>query len=368
MIFDYILASLEQIAVDLDVEFEGDLETYDYDWVKERFNKKITPFTLNLNSTNVRQDTITRVSRYTIYMLPFAKDLHLIEEIINELIDNYFGKTDIGNITFIEKKKGFPFSEGSGAIKKRIEYALTFEITEFGNYKSSKDVLIYVGGYELDWKSFKITHGKASVLNDSNVVNDVNNKHINNTEIIIEAFIDDNLLDLGLIQSGELNKVNKEYDLVFEVGGDSLINGSYEFVGYTISNTVDNVLTAYLFFNTPTPKRTIKIKDVLIPIIDMSFELVVMTEAQSSRNILKEIYIGRARGYNFNISKSTKLIDGITAEQFFIDELLENDNKPLYAVEITVGDKVYNKSLMLKGLKEENSEIFSISFGEGSDL
>lgn len=374
-------------ALSLDITFDGEVAFYNYDWIKKQFNKDITPFALTLEnseSANEGQPIITnqyaigfvcKESRRTDYSVIF-------EALYNDLMNYSF--TEDGFTYYIRptgNQSSVPFNEGSGKAERRFEQLINIEVViVLDGLMSGKNVEITWNGTNLNARSFKILNGISSyAFTSSKPYLDTSNLNVNKTTFVVECFI--NATTSSLLQiTNAVNNVKQLYISLHDSSGGELTihedNASYD--GYEMSGEYNGVLTAYLYFTskpiTSNPSA-FTIDGLAFPIIDYSISIKNITKQiiTPNSNMLKEVYLGKARAYVVNVLKTD--IIGMTAiYNKLIKALMSNgeviaDN--FFNLTITFyGNNVFAKQVVLLEINDssENKGIWKITFSEGELL
>ena len=122
-----------------DIHFRGEVDFYDYEWVKRSFESiendpkgiQVTPFVLTTNLYQRARDNNNDFNfRYTIIALPKEEDREKVREVyhrLGEVLDRVV--IDGFNIRFVPTNVSFgaDFSEGSGFGTKRFEAIFELE-------------------------------------------------------------------------------------------------------------------------------------------------------------------------------------------------------------------------------------------------
>lgn len=378
---DYIEFELNAIAQEYEyaVAFKGELDFYNYDWIKRRFGVKNTPFVLVTNNFEVLKDGIDSVGfRYTLAALPFEKDRKLIENIFDVLysrLRNY--EFEEINVVFrpVKLTYGEDFSEGIGSGLRRFEALFEFEgyaTTAF----SFKDLEFEFGNFDMPIESFKFEHLKENYVNklgSTGYYTDTNQKNINHNVLVIETPLTANSGALDLI--GSRQYVGFVNDISFSIGGTTIFdNEPFKFDGWTLSSDVnDNKVTAFLYFSYDIDRVEIKINDIDIPILDYAFAMGTVKTSHTSldSNIGKEIYLGKVRSWAFNIAEEHENdIIEILEEQMFGDV----ETPPIFKVTFKMYEEMEAREMMLllddvvKETKDTGRNYLTIRFVESGEV
>lgn len=367
---------LNRISVenDLDIVFEGTDGFYHHEWVKEKFDIKITPFVL---TTNLIQRTKSNENsyefRYTLVAMPFEKDREKIRFLYNELnqeLDRY--KINDYNLRFIPSNVAFgaDFAEGSGLGFRRFEALFEFEGVATTSY-GLEDLSLDFGGYNIPINSFKYEHSKTNFINkEENYLGD-NNFNLNSNLLIVETILSPENHILNYLNKRQM--VNIETPLKLKVGNEVIIEDNYVFENYTIRGDANqDKILAYLNFEIAPDKTVIQIGGKEIPVLDYAFAMATNLEHHNepNSNITKSIYLGKTRSYAFNVVEDKKyndILNKLTGELIGEDETM-----PIYQVLIIIRGTIYEKKLMLVDISKESrgtsSTVLSIKFVDGSDL
>ncbi len=383
---DFLEFKLNEIAWDYKIRFKGELDFYNYDWVKKYFGVDNTPFVLVTNNFETIDDGIGSVRfRYTLVSLPFEKDRADIEKIYDTLyLELKKDKKDDINIKFRPLKITFgeDFSEGSGRGYRRFEALFEFEGYATTAYNFG-DLSFDFGGYEIPIVSFKFEHIKTHYINikgehESNKINidgrEISNEgNINNNLFIIETPLTPDSRALDFIGSRQF--VGMSANLTFKVGDTPIFdNELFKFDAWSFSGDIgSDSLTAFLYFSYEVDKVEIKINGEPIPILDYAFAMATVKTSHTSlsSNIGKEIYLGKVRSWAFNVAEEYENdIIEILEEQMFGD----SENAPLYEVSFKLYDEMTERVMILllddvsKETKETGRNYLTIKFVESGEV
>lgn len=370
-------AKLNSIASfnDIKVDFVGEIDFYNYDWVKRVFGYNATPFVLVTNSFKTLSDGIGSVTfRYTIVALPFEKDKEHIEFIYDQLY-NTLKSDHIDDINIVYRPikitYGADFSEGSGSGHRRFEALFEFEgyATTALNHS---DFGLVVGDLEIPIESFKFEHIKANYVVDIPNYENENQSNINSNVLILESPLTINSDLVDLISSKD--KVNINYDISLSAKETELFSGNYKFDGWTMSSNANaNKVTVFLFFSKANESVDIEINGYPIPILDYSFAMgtVKVPHTSLGSNIGKELYIGKVRSWAFNIAEeyNNEILE-ILEEQMFGD----SEEPPIFRVRFKLYSEMQPRELdlllddVIKESKETGRSFLTIKFVESGEL
>lgn len=375
-------------ALSLDITFDGEVAFYNYDWIKKQFNKDITPFALTLEnseSANEGQSIIT--NQYAIGFVckeSRRSDYNdIFEALYNDLVNYSF--TEDGYIYYIRptgKQSSVPFNEGSGKAEKRFEELINIEVVIVSSgLMSGKYVDIQWNGSKINARSFKILNGISSyAFTITKPYADARNLNVNKTTFVVECFVSSSVI--SFLQVNTNANIVKQLFIAFtdDYGGETIIhedNASYD--GYELSGEYNGVLTAFLYFTSKAISNNpsaFTIDGLAFPIIDYSISIKNITKQiiTPNSNMLKEVYLGKARAYVVNVLK-TDITGMTTLYNKLIKALMSNgevltDN--FFNLTITfngVGNS-FTKQVALIEMSDssENKGVWKITFSEGELL
>lgn len=365
-----------------DIHFRGEVDFYDYEWVKRSFESiendpkgiQVTPFVLTTNLYQRARDNNNDFNfRYTIIALPKEEDREKVREVyhrLGEVLDRVV--IDGFNIRFVPTNVSFgaDFSEGSGFGTKRFEAIFELEGVA-SNSLNLDNIELKFGDYNIPLSSFKYEHSKTNLLNYEQEINDPEYAYINNNLLVVETILangDETIQKL-------LNKrqtVNMKENITLKVNGETIIDDVYDFENFALRyDKTSDRLVALLYFEYEAYKMYITINGEQIPIIDFAVNMVANTEPHPNEetNIIKSIYLGKAVSYAFNIVEN----DNFNLLETLYDDLLgDNERMPIYDLVIELGSRVYEKRSLLTEISKENKgtakNIITVNFVDGSEL
>ena len=375
-------------ALSLDITFDGEVAFYNYDWIKKQFNKDITPFALTLESSvplNEGKSIIT--NQYAIGFVckeSRRSDYNdIFEALYNDLVNYSF--TEDGYTYYIRptgKQSSVPFNEGSGKAEKRFEELINIEVVIVSSdLVSGKYVEIQWNGSKINARSFKILNGISSyAFTNAKPYADAKNLNVNKATFVVECFVGGSIIPFLQINTNA--NIVKQLFIAFtdDNGGEAIIyedNASYD--GYELSGEYNGVLTAFLYFTSKTISgnpSAFTIDGLAFPIIDYSISIKNITKQiiTPNSNMLKEVYLGKARAYVVNVLK-TDITGMTTLYNKLIKALMSNgevltDN--FFNLTITfngVGNS-FTKQVALIEMSDssENKGVWKITFSEGELL
>lgn len=375
-IMNYIEGKLNSIAQEnnFDIIFNGGVDVVDVDWRRKKFDIDQTPFSLATQNFEVVNGNIE--FRYALYIMPFSDDRQQIEFIMEEL----YSELSNNNIVMIEGWQistrpvdityGGDFSEGSGLGNQRFEVLLNFE-GYATNYYTTRNLTLKVDGNELPILSLKYDNGKISYINKTSVVESNNAHNLNTNILVIETPLGElNNNALELISSRQ--KVNIEKEIELKINDNVIIDDIYEFDGFTFAtSTSDQVMVAYLYFSYGKDKSFIEINGEQIPILDyaISSKNETLPHATLNSNIVKNLWLGKARAYAFNIAEDNEYE---VLSLLYDDLVTENERVPIYNVKINLNGIEFEKSLILdeitKQSKDSANTVLTVTFVESGEF
>lgn len=379
-VLSIIQSKLNTIAGDgFPTKFDGELSFYDKEWIEKKIDginvKEITPFTLvveDISYSSGAKPIIT--NQYSIAFLCNSTYRQEYDNVFDLLIKDLTDfSISYGDDTYFftpnGKEAGVDFNNGNGVKGKSFEYILRFNVDVF-SVPFGKDLEVFWFAEKLPIKSFKLTNGVASYAITSDDYQDNVNLYMNKTSLIIEAFIDSTVKGHFLSIN---TRVNIYGTIIISLGGSTIYNGKARFDGFEMGAEYSDVLTANLYFtikNEPTPNiTTIQIDAIDFPIIDYSIATknITKTTTFANSNMAKDIYVGKARAYVFNVLKTT--IDRTLYDKFtnvLMSDGLNVSNE-YFDLEISFGNNVYNKKVILIDISDESSNkgVWKITMSEG---
>lgn len=377
LIKNYVEAELNRLAQenDFDIIFVGGVDFVDANWRREKFGVRETPFALATIRNEINSSLNLIDLRYDLYMMPFAEDRGRVEYIVEEFYRSIQNSFNIGDDWVVELlptnvEYGADFSEGSGSGFRRFETLISLQ-GKATKYYTFKSVNLFIDDIKVPLRSFKFDHGKANYVNKTSVVENDNTKNLNTNMLVLESPLEvDNTIIMDLINSKQ--KVNIEKNIKFVLSGLEIIDENYEFLGYTLANSVDNMyITAFLYFKLAGDKSTITINGEEIPILDMSYSVksMLLDHQPPNSNISKSIWTGKARAYAFNISEA---FEYDTLEALEKEIVGDGELKPVYVVSVAYKGITFTKEMVMDELVKETKEtansIITVTFLESGEL
>lgn len=377
-------------ALSLDITFDGEVAFYNYDWIKKQFNKDITPFALTLeNSESANEGESIITNQYAIGFVckeSRRSDYNdIFEALYNDLVNYSF--TEDGYIYYIRptgKQSSVPFNEGSGKAEKRFEELINIEVVIVGEeIASGKNMLFKWNGTTFKARSFKILNGVSSyAFTNAKPYNDSQNLNVNKMTFVLECFVDDTISYTFLTKNFSVNNVKQLFISINSNNGDNEYiihedNASYD--GYDFAGEYNGVLTAFLYFTSKAVSSNpsaFTIDGTSFPIIDYSISIKNITKQiiTPNSNMLKEVYLGKARAYVVNVLK-TDIIGMTTLYNKLIKALMSNGE--------VITDNFFNLTITFNGVgnsftkqvaliemsdSSENKGVWKITFSEGELL
>lgn len=265
---------------------------------------------------------------------------------------------------------GADFSEGSGSGLRRFEALISLQ-GKATKYYTMSDVELKLNDITVPISSFKFDHGKANYVNKTSVVENDNTKNLNTNILVIESPLNgENTVVLELLNTKQ--KVNIEKDIKLVIGEIEIIDDAYEFLGYTLAtSTTDNYMSTFLYFKLAGDKAFISIGGEEIPILDMGYSVKsgMLDHSSPNSNTIKNIWIGRARAYVFNIAE---------AFEYDVLNLLEEEVAgnpelpPIYTVSVSYKGISFTKELIVDDISKESREtansIITVTFVESGEI
>lgn len=377
LIKNYIEAKLNTLAQehDFNIIFEGGVDFVDANWRREKFGIRETPFSL-ATIRNELGSTLNFIDlRYDLYIMPFEEDRGRIEYIIDLFYLEINEKFMIGDgwevkLTPTNVQYGADFSEGSGSGLRRFEALISLQ-GKATKYYTMSDVELKLNDITVPISSFKFDHGKQNYVNKTDVVENDNTKNLNTNILVIETPLNgENTVGLELLNSKQ--KVNIEKNIKLVIGEIEIIDDAYEFLGYTLAtSTTDNYMSTFLYFKLAGDKAFISINGEEIPILDMGYSVKsgLLDHSSPNSNTIKNIWIGRARAYVFNIAE---------AFEYDVLNLLEEEVAgnaelpPIYTVSVSYKGISFTKELIVDDISKESREtansIITVTFVESGEI
>lgn len=368
--------------LDNEIVFDGEVAFYDHDWIKKQYNKDITPFALTLESSDTKVEGMPETTnQYAIGFLCKDKYRDQYDAIFNSLyttLTDYSFVDDYGvsyTIRPTDTMSSVAFTEGSGKAEKMFEHIIRIEVLILDGLLTGKDISIELDSGPIAFRSFKILHGISSYAGGvSNDYSDNFNYHNNKTTIVIEMIVLDT--NLGLLKVN--NKVNRSNnEMYIKSGSTTLIDESVRYDGYEMAGEYNSVLTAYIYF-TVIPgysnPHNFTIDSLSFPIIDYSIGMKNITKSLTivNSNITKDVYLGKARAYVFNVLKT----DLGTLEPLYnkiLDSLMGTGgtiNNEYLTLGINFGRTAYTRQVVISEISDDSSNkgIWKITMLEGEYL
>lgn len=375
-------------TLSLDITFDGEVAFYNYDWIKKQFNKDITPFALTLEnseSANEGQSIIT--NQYAIGFV--CKESrrsdynNIFETLYNDLLNYSF--TEDGYTYYIRptgNQSSVPFNEGSGKAEKRFEQLINIEVVIVSSsLMSGKYVDIEWNSSKINARSFKILNGISSyAFTNAKPYANSQNLNVNKSTFVVECLVDSSIV--SFLQINTNANIVKYLFIAFtdDNGGETIIyedNASYD--GYELSGEYNGVLTAFLYFTSKAVSSNpsaFTIDGLAFPIIDYSISIKNITKQiiTPNSNMLKEVYLGKARAYVVNVLK-TDITGMTTLYNKLIKALMSNGE--------VIADNFFNLTITFNGVgnsftkqvaliemndSSENKAVWKITFSEGELL
>ena len=363
--------------LDYNIEVNGEVGFYDHTWIKKKFGTLVTPFVLNPITTTISEDTLKLETRqYTMVAMPFAKERKAWENIVNEIKSLYSNgyQTNLnGNIVtwqFVNEQFGVDFVEGSGFADKRFELLITFNAVLFpeNTLIDTTTQQIKINDVAIAWRSFKYEHGKTSLLNMGENYNNANNVKLNNNQVVIEAYV---LNDVGdevrkLISSYQGTNIKVNLELAYIMDSAKV----YNFDGFTISNVRGDIEMVLLYFSPYKEDIVITVNGVSAPIVRYEIEFETAQKQFLSPNSInvKAVNLSRTIVYGFVFSEENNAVINKIYDDMF-DETFDG----IYNVVITFNHlstpKTVEKTLEIKKVSKkgetDNQDAIVVTFTEG---
>jgi len=359
-----------------DLVFDGEVAFYDHDWIKKQYEKDITPFALTIESSDTTVDGKPETTnQYAIGFLCKEKDRAHYEAVFNDLyttLTDYSFEQDNVYYTIrpTDTMSSVPFTEGSGKAEKRFEHIIRLEVVILEGLYTGKKMPITLDGSALPFRSFKILYGIASYASANTDYSNDANLHNNKATFVIEMIVLDTNVAL-LRNSNTANRNN--YELII---GD-LFDIVARYDGYEMAGEYNGVLTAYLYFTaipTSSNPHTFTIDGLTFPVIDWSIGMKNITKSLTitNSNITKDVYLGKARAYVFNVLK-TNITTLATLYNKILDSLIGDGGtigNQYLTLGFNFGSTTYTKQVVISEISDDSSNkgIWKITMLEGEYL
>lgn len=309
-------------ALEYDIQFEGDTDYYNHDWIKRHVGTLITPFSLRETDAEISSDGLRiKTARYILILLGFSKDRNELDDIINVFINDLSsGENELivegeksYNVaySFLGKDIGVDFAEGSGSAQKRFEIGIEFEVSSSSAMLNTNDVKLEIENERIPFRSLRIDHGKENLIARETEYSSPDNKYTNNNTLVVEVYVTDSL---NLLNS---QNINMHKDIKLTIGEQVIYdNDKFLYLGYQFSTEQTGILTAYLYFEMVKENIRFKVNDKFVNVLSYSIGGEVINKPIVRGNDAKFRAIGKAKSFSLEISDNDSLSRIILYEYF----------------------------------------------------
>ncbi len=380
---NFIDTKLNELASEFHLEdklvFDGGVGFYNYDWVKEKFDKRITPYIITPIGVDFSNDKLKiKTSRYVILFLGFSNLRNemnvLIDSFENFLStpDNHIFEEYSLNFTFINRESGEDFSEGSGLGFMRFETAVEFEVSSSVDLFNSNDLVLTLNGNEVPVKSWRFERGLVSTLNEQWSAEGYGGAWAlgyNSNNLVIETYITRSL-NWAFTQS-----VNREVEIDLRFVRDNkmitIAIGKYSYDGFQVATEGIEFPTVFLYFSYLRKYELIRIRHIetetyqQVNILDykIAYKTITTPFSNFGSGLVKEKYVGRALTYTFVLaSTNVELFQFLNLNVFNAGETLIN---PYFMVDFRGTEMLM---ILLSYEIDAKSDAIIISFGVGDEV